>query len=167
MDRLTIWLTENVRWLKGQLRRDGRTREDAEDLIQEAYLRVYEYCERGEAREPEKVLVRTIMRLSMNERRDQRRHRYLNQLIEDLPLIHPSPLPEEELAAQSSLNLVIRTLETIEPRTREAFLLHRIDGLTYAQIARQMALSVSAIEKHIAWAMAVLLDAAQRKDRQE
>jgi hypothetical protein len=52
MDSLTAWVTANVRWLKDQLRRGGHTRHDAEDLIQEAYLRVFEYCARGQAREP-------------------------------------------------------------------------------------------------------------------
>jgi len=165
MDRLTRWLTGNIRWLTTQLTRRGRTREQAEDLIQEAYLRVYEYCEKGQAREPEKVLVRTVMRLSMNEWRDERRHLYLNQSVEDLPLADPAPLPEEVLAAQTQLNRIIQTLQTVEPRTREAFLLNRMDGLSYAQIAKQMGVSVSAIEKHIAWAMAVLLDASGREKR--
>jgi RNA polymerase sigma factor (sigma-70 family) len=161
MDRLTRWLTENARWLKSQLARRGFTREDAEDLIQEAYLRVYEYCERGVAREPEKVLVRTVMNLSINDHRYQRRHLY--DSIENLPLVDPAPPAEEVLAAERRLALIVHTLEAVEARTREAFLLHRVDGLSYAQIAKQMGLSVSAVEKHIAWAMAVLLDAQGRE----
>jgi RNA polymerase sigma-70 factor (ECF subfamily) len=165
MDRLTTWLTHNVRWLMRQLRQRGRTREEAEDLIQEAYLRVYQYCERVEAREPERVLVRTVIRLAINDTRDRRRRAYSNQPIEELSLIDPSPSAEERIAAERCLDHLARTLETVAPRTREAFLLHRMDGLSYPQIARQMKISVSAVEKHIAWALAVLLDAVAREDK--
>jgi RNA polymerase sigma-70 factor (ECF subfamily) len=34
--------------------------------------------------------------------------------------------------------------------------MHRLDGLSYAQIARQLGLSISAIEKHMASALAAL-----------
>jgi RNA polymerase sigma factor (sigma-70 family) len=165
MDRLTVWLTRNARWLMTQLRRRGRTREEAEDLIQEAYLRVYEYCEKGKAREPERVLVRTVMRLSMNEWRDRRRHLYSKQSVEDLLLVDPAPPPEDVLAVENYLRQIVSTLNNIEPRTREAFHLHRVEGLSYAQISRQMGISVSAVEKHIAWAMAVLLDQFDRQER--
>lgn len=160
MERLAEWLACNVRWLKSQLARRGRTREEAEDLIQEAYLRVHEYCEHGgEAREPERVLVRTVMRLSMNYERDRRDHLHVRQRVEELALLDPGPAAEDVLAGQLALQRISGLLDSLEPRSRQAFLLHRVDGLTYAQIAKHMGISVSAVEKHIAWAMAVLLDA--------
>ena len=166
MQQLAIWLVKNIGWLRSQLVRRGRTREEAEDLIQEAYLRVHEYCEHGgEAREPEKVLVRTVMRLSMNERRDSHRHLYVNRSPEQLSYIDPTPPAEEVLVAQEALHRTMRILESLEPRSREALLLHRMDGLTYTQIAKQLGVSISAVEKHIAWAMAVLMDAAAQENR--
>lgn len=165
MQLLALWLRSNLRWLTRQLMLYGRTREEAEDLIQEAYLRVHRYCEQGnDAREPEKVLVRTVMRLSMNQSRDSRVHQYVSQPVEELALIDPRPPTDEALNAQETLQKVIRLLDSIEPRSREAFLLHRVDGLTYVQIARQMGVSVSSVEKHIAWAMAVLMDSVDRSE---
>ena len=59
----------HFRRLEHLLRRRGRTREDAEDLIQEAFLRVKIYCdEGGEVREPEAFLVRTVLNLSRDVR---------------------------------------------------------------------------------------------------
>src|SRR4051812_22135305 len=107
MDRLTTWVTTNLRWLKGQLAQRGRTREEAEDLIQEAYLRVFEYCEKGRAREPEKVLVRAVMNLSMNEERNRQRHPQSRERPEDLGLIDPTPPPDEVVAAEQKLRAVI------------------------------------------------------------
>lgn len=42
-------------------------------------------------------------------------------------------------------------------RRREAFLLHRVDGLTYLEIARAMGVSIKAVEKHISAAMLELI----------
>jgi RNA polymerase sigma factor (sigma-70 family) len=162
MDRLTTWMASNLRWLKGQLRRRGRTTEEAEDLIQEAWLRVFEYCERGQVREPERVLVRTVSNLMRNEDRHRRRHPYVGQAVEELSLADAAPLPEEVLASRQRLTHVLNALATVDTRTREAFLLHRTDGLSYPQIAKQLGVSVSTVEKRIAWAMAVLLDATAR-----
>lgn len=165
MQILADWLRSNLRWLTRQLMLYGRTREEAEDLIQDAYLRVHQYCERGnEAREPGKVLVRTVMRLSMNHVRDSHDRLHVGQPVEELMLIDPRPPTEEVLTAQQTLSRVIRLLDSIEPRSREAFLLHRVDGLTYIQIARQLGVSVSSVEKHIAWAMAVLIDSMKRNE---
>lgn len=165
MERLATWLTANLRWLKSQLRRRGRAPEEAEDLIQEAYLRVVEYCERGQVREPERVLVRAVSNLLLNQERDQRRRPIVSQAIEELSLVDPAPLPEERVMANQRLKHVIRALESVEDRAREAFLLHRVDGLSYPQIARQLGVSVSTVEKRIAWVMAVLMDASRREGK--
>jgi RNA polymerase sigma factor (sigma-70 family) len=165
MERLATWLTANLRWLKSQLRRRGRAQEEAEDLIQEAYLRVVEYCERGQVREPERVLVRAVSNLLLNQERDQRRRPIVSQAIEELSLVDPAPLPEERVMANQRLKHVIGALESVEDRAREAFLLHRVDGLTYLQIARQLGVSVSTVEKRIAWVMAVLMDASRREGK--
>ncbi|MFD2032045.1 RNA polymerase sigma factor [Ancylobacter dichloromethanicus] len=39
-------------------------------------------------------------------------------------------------------------------RTQEIFVLNRIEGLTHAQVARQLRLSESAVQKHLALAIA-------------
>lgn len=160
MDRLTAWLRDNTRWLRAQLRRRGCTHEDAEDLIQQAYLRVFEYCQRGEVREPEKVLVRTVSNLTINASRDRSRHPRADDALEELLLVDTAPLPDEALATRERLQQVVGTLQSVEARSREAFLLHRVDGLSYMQIARQMGVSVSTVEKRIARTMAALLTAA-------
>lgn len=157
MDRLAIWLSDNIHWLRAQLRKRGCSHEDSEDLIQQAYLRVIEYCRRVEVREPERFLVRTVSNLTLNARRDQGRRPHTEVPLEELLLIDMAPLPDEALAAQKRLHDVVNALQSVEPRCREAFLLHRVDGLSYQQIARQMGVSVSTVEKRIARTMAVLL----------
>jgi RNA polymerase sigma-70 factor (ECF subfamily) len=145
------------------LLRRGRTREEAEDLIQEAFLRMQEYCGKGgEVQKPEHFLVRTVLRLAMNARRDAHGELYVDQNVEELTfLMDANPLPDEVFAADECLERMRAALDAVSQRTRDVFFMHRLDGLTYAQIARQMRLSISAIEKHMASALAVLAEVSE------
>jgi RNA polymerase sigma-70 factor (ECF subfamily) len=149
--------------LRKVLLRRGRTKEEADDLIQEAFLRMQEYCERGgQVRQAEGFLMRTALRLASNARRDAHRELYSDQQVEDLVLlIDASPTPDEVLAGDQCLERMRDALDTVSRRTRDIFFMQRLDGLSYAQIAQQTGLSISAVEKHMASALAILSDASQ------
>jgi RNA polymerase sigma-70 factor (ECF subfamily) len=147
----------HFRRLEKLLRRRGRTREEAEDLIQEAFLRVKIYCDQGgEVKVPEAFLVRTVLNLARDARALEHRELYVKEPVETLVIADAAAAPDEVLAAEDRLKELERTLDAINPRTREVFFMHRVDGLSYAQIADHFDVSVSAIEKHIARAMAAL-----------
>lgn len=147
--------------LRRLLQSRGRSQQDAEDLIQEAFLRMHEYCSQGhEVREPEGFLVRTALRLSLNAYRDAHRELYSDRASEELTfLVDTNPTPDEVLAGEECLVRMRDSLDTVSRRTRDAFFMHRLDGLSYAQIAQRMRISVSAVEKHIALAMTTLAEA--------
>lgn len=142
------------------LLRRGRTSAEADDLIQEAFLRMQEYCDKGGAvRQPEGFLVRTVLRLAINARRDAHRDLYSDKPPEELELIlDTNPAPDEVLAGDECLERMRAALDAVSRRTRDILFMHRLDGLTYAQIAQQTGLSISAIEKHIASALTILAD---------
>ena len=143
--------------LKKLLQRRGNTREEAEDLIQQAFLRVKVYCdEGGEVKEPEAFLVRTVLNLSRDVRAREHRDLYLAERVETLAIADPSPTPDEVLEFEDRLKELENVLSAISPRTREVFFMHRLNGMSYAQIAEHFDVSVSAIEKHIARAVAAL-----------
>jgi RNA polymerase sigma factor (sigma-70 family) len=73
------------------------------------------------------------------------------------------PLTAELLAAGESLNRMRRALDSVSGRTRAIFLLHRLDGLDYTEIAQHMNLTVIAVEKHIANALTVLAEANEQR----
>jgi RNA polymerase sigma-70 factor (ECF subfamily) len=60
------------------------------------------------------------------------------------------------IAAEQCLYRIRRALAAVSPRTKDVFFMHRLHGLSYAQIADHFDLSISAVEKHIAKAMAEL-----------
>ena len=147
------------RRMRRMLLRRGRTREEAEDLIQEAFLKMQEYCERGgSVRQPEGFLVRTVLRLASNARRDEHRELYTDDAEQLTLVIDTHPTPDEVLAGQQCLERMRTTLDAVSRRTREIFFMHRLDGLSYAQIAQRVGVSISAVEKHIASALVALTD---------
>lgn len=161
MGRLPMYF----RRLRMLLLRRGRTREEAEDLIQDAFLKMQEYCERGgQVRQPEGFLVRTVLRLAANARRDAHRNLYYEEPVENLTLIvDTTPTPDEVLAGDQCLERMRDALDAVSRRTRDVFFMQRLDGLSYAQIAQRLGVSISAVEKHIASALVILADANQQE----
>jgi RNA polymerase sigma factor (sigma-70 family) len=139
--------------LMGLLRRRGRTTADAEDIIQEAFLKLETYCRRQEVKDAEAFLVRTALNISIDSHRKGKRSRLVPEAVEDLVLTDPRPLPDELVSARQRFDRLRAALESLPPRAREALLLHRLDGYSYEQIAAQLGISVSAVEKNIGRAM--------------
>jgi RNA polymerase sigma factor (sigma-70 family) len=151
------WLTTHVRRLQRLLRRRGVTREDTEDLIQEVFLRVLVYCEEGnEVREPEAFMVRAALNLSANLHEREHRKLYVAKPVDELDIVDTSCIPDEVVAADQCLHSLQRALDALEPRTREVYYMHRVQGLKYTQIASHFKISVSAVEKHVARATGAL-----------
>ena len=64
--------------------------------------------------------------------------------------------PLDQATHDEGLELVVRALSQLPDSTRRALLLHRIEGLRYSDIAKNLGVSVSMVEKHISAALAVL-----------
>ena len=142
-------------------RRRGRSHEDSEDLIQEALLRLEQYCRDGQIRNREAFLVRTVCNLAINQYRRERVVAYINEPIEELehtlPLIDPNPGPDRIFAARQRLSEVQRTLDAVSRRTREIYFAHR-GGYRYDEIAAAFGISEKTVEKHVARAVLLLVD---------
>jgi RNA polymerase sigma factor (sigma-70 family) len=153
MDRLA----QRIYRLRSLLRRHGRSRDDAEDLIQEAFLRLHLYCQAEELQTQDAFLARTVLNLSVDLHRKEHRELYTDEPLENLSLVDVRPTPDEELAVSQRLAKVGAVLEGLAPRTREIFLMHRVEGYGCKQIAAHYGISLSAVEKHIAKAVLSLM----------
>ncbi len=63
---------------------------------------------------------------------------------------------EQNAQAVELIERIERVLTAANPRTREAFLLHRFDGLSHAQIAARFGISPQAVASHIAKALLLI-----------
>jgi RNA polymerase sigma factor (sigma-70 family) len=150
--------------LRRLLRSRGRTVEDADDLIQEAFLRLQVYCRDHTVEQPEAFLVRTALNLSTDRARQGRRQRLDYGVLEKLALVDPSPTPDAVYAGQKRLLHWKRGLEALSPRRREVFLLNRVEGYSFPQIAERLGISLSMVEKHAARAVLFLTDWMEQEE---
>lgn len=149
------------RKLKQLLRRRGQSAEDAEDLVQEAFLRLQTFLNEGhDVQRPEAFLVRTALNLAVDaSRRARREHRdqFEPESIEELSLVDLSPSPEEMFSAEKRLIQIGQVLDSkVSVQTREVFFLHRLEGFTHDEIAARLGINVRAVETHIARAVTVI-----------
>jgi RNA polymerase sigma-70 factor (ECF subfamily) len=135
-------------------RRNSQGAVDADDVAQEACARVLDLPAPHNVREPLRYLFRIARNLVIDRRRKRAREAVLSESLAVIEFGSSNPAdPERILAGKQDLARVLAAIESLPPRCREAFTLHRFGGLSYAGIARQMGISTSMVEKHIAEAM--------------
>lgn len=144
--------------LRRVLSKNGRSPDEIDDLMQEAFLRLQAYCRERPIENTEAFLVRTVLNLSAQLARDSHPHQSLTNDPEALSAVDPSPDPDVVYAGQQRLSRVGAALNRLSPRSRQAFLMHRVDGMSYVQIAQELGVSVSMVEKHVARASFFLRD---------
>jgi RNA polymerase sigma factor (sigma-70 family) len=128
---LARWLTRNC--------------EDAEDIVQEAYLRAFKSyrCFRGgDARPWLLKIVRNVYYTS----RQKNSARHFMAFDEDMITTDPClPNPEEVLIQESSGVLVRRAFEALPTRSREILTLRELEGMSYKEISTVMAVPAGTV----------------------
>lgn len=131
---------------------------DAADLAQDAFTQWLGWGGRGDVQQPRAFL----FQIARNLLRDHwRRQQSRPQLCEDADSLHgldamideQGVSPLEQVEQHQRLHLLASALGDLPPRRREAFVLHKFDGLSQVEVAERMGISLSMVEKHIASAL--------------
>jgi len=140
--------------VRGALRRRGRTEHDAEDMVQEAWLRLACYeDEKQPVDQPEAFLMRTALNLSHDAYRTSVSHgEHVELEVEAEVLIDMSPSAESVVLARERMARLSLGLSRLPDRMRDVFLAHRVEGLSQVEIARLYGLNISTVQHHIATA---------------
>lgn len=150
------WL---VRWLA---RRTNRL-DNAQDLAQDTFLRVlmrpYVLDNLGH---PRAWLAKVANNLIVDQARRQLLEKHYLELMADLPE-QEVPSVEEQLQLLELLDRIDRMLDGLRPLEKTTFLMSRLDGLTYKEIAEQLGISLSSVEKYMAKAMLACYKAAYQE----
>jgi RNA polymerase sigma-70 factor (ECF subfamily) len=138
-DRATIFQQHKPR-LYGVAYRMLGSKADAEDVLQEAYLRWHQADIEG-VQTPEAWLVTTVTRLCIDRLRAARveREAYAGPWLPE-PLLTGDAAPPDcraELASDLSIAFLV-ILERLAPEERAAFLLHDVFDCGYAEVARTL-----------------------------
>ncbi|WP_019643472.1 RNA polymerase sigma factor [Novispirillum itersonii] len=127
----------------------------AQDVVQDTYMRVSSLTNVPDLDNPRAYLYRVAGNIALDhlraESREARRH-LPAEALDGQPSDHPgADAVAEQRQRLARLNAAINDLPE---RCRAVFLLHKIDGLSHAEIARRLGISRSAVEKHIIRALA-------------
>ncbi|HEY4030072.1 MAG TPA: sigma-70 family RNA polymerase sigma factor [Caulobacteraceae bacterium] len=159
---MALFVTDPKGWRALLRRVASATRaDDAEDLLHAAFVKLQEYRDRATITNPAAYLVRTAVNLAHDEHRGPAA-REGRLRTDPIGLVDDMPLQDEVFAARARLVRVQRALGELSPRTRQVFLMHRLERMKYREIADQLGITVSAVEKHIA--KAALFLAERMKD---
>jgi RNA polymerase sigma-70 factor (ECF subfamily) len=137
---------------------------EADDLTHDLLLRIAQRMQREDIENPEAFLFTAAANLL----RDRGRHQQIvDRYLADAPA-HAENFealsPERVVVSKQSLEQLLRALKELDPRARDVFILHRLEGMKYADIARLFGLSVSSIEKDIMKALVHIAKYAGLKD---
>ena len=151
--------------LRPSLRRfvDGRLRhaDDSEDIVQEIYVRLYDYRRTrsiGDVGAFCFAVARNLVHDHMRRRRAAGPHVKLSDEIACF-----APRADEILAYRERVDVLIRALKAMPPLRREVFTRRKLDGQAIAVIASDLGLSIAAVEKHCGRAVADLRFALDRR----
>ena len=135
----------------------------AEDLTQELYLKLIAREPGEEVANATALLYRMALNLMLDRARGEARaavrdtawRQAVRTEIAGVDIAEEPPADEAAASAQRMRQLIAAVAE-LPPQAGRAFRLHKLQGLSQAETAQAMGLSVKAVEKHVSAALKAL-----------
>lgn len=141
------------------------SREEADDLMQELFLKVSRAAPQVEIGDPVSYLFRAALNLARDRRRDRARAHVREATWSDArhvmsgsQAISDAPAADAALAAKQRIAAVHRALDELSPQCRRVFVLHKFDGLSHQQVAERVGIARTTVEKHMHTALKHLIE---------
>jgi len=127
---------------------------EAAEVSQEAYLRLLNMADSSKIVDLKSFLFRTANNIAIDRiRHQQARLRALEQvgaaIAGDGAVEAGNPGPEREIDARQTIGLLRAAIEELPPKCRMAFILYKLQGQGYAEIAAHMQLTESMVRKYV------------------
>ncbi len=125
--------------------------DDVEDIVQETFVKSYEADLKQDIQFTRSYMLKTAKHLALNHiaKWDNK----FNDSLEndnELPVLLKSMKLEDEYTSKERFLLFCRATEQLSSSIRKCFILKKVYGMSQKEIADQMQLSQSTVEKHIA-----------------
>ena len=134
--------------------------EDAAEVAQEAYLRLHRMEQPQKLDNARAFLFQVATNLAVDQLRRRTLHfRFLKYEKGQAPEGEPADInattasPEQILDAKEKLKAMYQAVDELPFKVKQAFLLHRSNGMSYAEIADTLEVSVSSVEKYLLQAL--------------
>lgn len=129
------------------------SRTEAEDAVQELFLKLWEMRDRLDAiQSPKAYSIRLLKNLCLNRIRQARQLSF----AAELPEAEAGRPQDEALDARKRLDKVLEGIKALPERQREILILRSIEGRSYAEIARQTGMSQATLRVLLARARKTL-----------
>jgi len=149
------------------LRRCVRDESDAADLRQDVYVRVYEAALKQIPNPVRPFLFTTARNMVVDRvRREQVVSIEAVADLDELEIALDEPGPERAIAARQELRRLQAALDQLPPRSRQAMMLRKIEGLSRREIASRMGIAEQTVAEYLAsgaWVLAEWLHAPPEK----
>jgi RNA polymerase sigma factor (sigma-70 family) len=138
----------------------------AEDLLQETYLRVTRALSERTVDHLEPFVFQTARNLALDHLRARRIQS--RTLVDDVPLdvvnnvVAPQSSAEDATHAERMLERLNVSLQSLSPRQQQLFILSRLHGHSYQDIAQRLNVSLSTVQKELKLIMAICVGVAER-----
>ncbi len=135
--------------------------EQAEDVAQEAFLKLWE--KRAEVKKD--TVVSYLFRIAHNIFINQTRHAKVSFNFQSQNNMQEvdSSTPQFELEFKEFDALLQKALANLPEKTRVTFLMNRIDGMKYKEIAERLEISIKTVEKRMQNAVNQLKESINHK----
>ncbi|MFO0777405.1 MAG: RNA polymerase sigma factor [Nitrospira sp.] len=145
-----------------------KSHETAADLVQDTYVRLLRLGDAQVVEQPRALLHRIAANLAIDHlRREKNSVQAFDDMDAATAVPSQAPSPERELLAKQRLRLCLQAIEQLPPRSREAFVLCRVYGYSYQEIAVRMGISESGVEKLLMRALDQTCEALEAIDRHQ
>ena len=134
----------------------------AEDVVQEAFIKLWNKCHSVVLEKATSFLYTVAKNLFIDKLRSKKVHLEFEKKQNHSSVDHQDPyfyLRTEEFKLK-----IESTISALPDKQREAFLLNRIEKLTYKEIAQKLEISQTAVEKRIANALLKLKEITEIKN---
>lgn len=132
----------------------GSEEKQAEDIVQEAFIKLWENCKKVVPSKAKSYLYTLASNAFKNEVAHMKvRLKYVNS--QDRKAAY-TETPEFQMEESEFKDRLENAIQSLAPTQREVFLMNRIDKKKYADIAEELEISVKAVEKRMGKALKVL-----------
>lgn len=133
--------------------RRTRSRDDADDLVQDVFFRFARLRDSvSRLEKPRAYLSRIAANLLKDRSKLDARHSVQSHVPANEEML-PGIDQERALEARDMLRRLDAALLQLSPKTREIFIAHRVEGMSYSEIAERTGLKVKRVEKHMSKAI--------------
>ena len=145
---------KNVKSLRNFLFYKYGNKNQAEDLTQEAFIKLWQNCASVPIEKAKSYIYTIANNCSLNEIKHQKVVLEYENNFTGADKTNENP--EFILEEKQFKDKLLKAIEDLNETQRIAFLMHRIDGKKYSEIAEELNISVKAVEKRIHLALVEL-----------